>query len=119
MPTPQGPAVTAIEPLYEPAARPAEFATIVSVPGRIPVEGLTESHPPLLVAVAANDVDPALQVIETICGGGAFPPVSALKDSEPGLNAKVCVVVELTTSVTVTNCDVLHAPTPKIVTVPL
>ena len=119
VPTTQEPALTMIEPLYKPAGRPAEFAMTVSVPGRTPVEGLTESHPLSLVAVVANDVAPALQVSKTVCGAGIVPPVSVRKDSEAGLYAKVCVVVELTISVTVTICDVLHAPTPKIVTVPL
>ena len=128
---PQAAAVALTDPIYVPAASPAGLADTFSVPGVVPLKGPTESQPDVLVAMAVKAVAAPPQASETVCGVAEVPPALAANASDETLNVSDEVAGEpvsvpvgelaaaaLTTSVTGTVCLVLHAPTPKIVTVP-
>ena len=83
---PHAPELALTAPEYEPAARPVAFTDTLSVAGVFPLKGLTESQPPLLVAVARNCPAAPLQAIDTLCGGGPGAPTVAAKEREPALN---------------------------------
>jgi len=75
-------AVTATEPVYVPAARPAVLMETLA----LFEPGVTDSHvPPEAAAVKVLATPP----IESVCGAGAVPPTWYAKVSEAGLTVRV------------------------------
>jgi len=91
-------AVTVMEPVKVPAARPVTTDDTVRVAGVVPVAGETFSHE-ALPAVAVN-VALGEALSERLCEAGEVPPAGAEKDSVPGLTVSVGVDAGLTVSVT-------------------
>jgi hypothetical protein len=61
-------------PLYVPAVRPVILTETLTLPGAVPLAGVTDSQvPPDVVAVKAN---PVMSLpIETLRADGAVPPI--------------------------------------------
>src|SRR5580700_1126086 len=83
-------------PLYEPAARPAGLAVTVKLALPVPEVGVTDSHvPPVLVVAAAVKLCDPLTC--TIWLGGAAAPSVYANPSNPGLSVNPLLAATLKT----------------------
>jgi hypothetical protein len=108
--------VTVMLPWYVAAFSPVVSTDTPSSAGPVPEPGLTDSHePPEVVLAATVKLRPAATPRLRPCDNGAEPPSVKLKVKEEGDAVMAGALV--TTKVTLTTCEV--APGPATVTVPL